>query len=318
MGITAYGCGLEEAVLFREVSERFGAVVTVTDAAVSSDTVDLVGGCRCISIGHKTPVTNSTLLHLSRAGVDYISSRSIGLNHIDLDYAKRVGICVQGVVYSPESVAEYTVMLMLMSLRHAKSVISRASAHDYRLSDVPGRELRDLTVGVVGTGRIGSGVIDRLRGFGCRILAHDGRPMPSVRHVPLDHLLQHSDIVTLHTPLSATTHHLLDRRRIGRMKRGACVVNTGRGGLLDTVALVHALERGALGGAALDVLEDEDGIFYADYRDRPLGNSLLLRLERLPNVLITPHTAFYTDHALRETVENSIASCMRFEERRHV
>jgi D-specific alpha-keto acid dehydrogenase len=101
------------------------------------------------------------------------------------------------------------------------------------------------------------------------------------------------------------------------MKRGAYVVNTGRGGLLDTVALVHALERGALGGAALDVLEDEDGIFYADYRDRPLGNSLLLRLERLPNVLITPHTAFYTDRALRDTVENSIASCMRFEDRRH-
>jgi D-specific alpha-keto acid dehydrogenase len=204
-----------------------------------------------------------------------------------------------------------------MALRNAKSVICRASAHDFRLNDVRGRELRDLTVGVVGAGRIGSAVIERLRGFGCRILAHDTRPTGRAHHVPLDELLHRSDIVTLHTPLTATTHHLLDRDRIERMKHGAYVVNTGRGALIDTEALVSALERGVLGGAALDVLEGEDGIFYADCSDKPLLNNLLLRLERLPNVLISPHTAFYTDHALRDAVENSIANCLRFESRRH-
>jgi D-specific alpha-keto acid dehydrogenase len=317
LGITAYGCGPDEAVLFRELAVRLGIVPTLTEAAVSTATVDLARGNGCISVGHKTPVSDSTLVQLSRAGVRYISTRSIGLNHIDVDVAKSVGIAVEGVSYSPDSVADYTLMLMLMAVRHMKSVIVRAGVHDYRLNDVRGRELRDLTVGVVGTGRIGSAVIDRLRGFGCRILAHDPRPTTCAPHVALDELLHHSDIVTLHAPLTAATHHLLDSDRIGRMKHGAHLVNTGRGALLDTEALLRALERGDLGGAALDVLEGEDGIFYADRSHAPPENALLLRLERLPNVVISPHTAFYTDHALRDIVENSVANCMRFESRRH-
>ena len=316
MGITAYGCGRAEAALFRTVAARFGATVTITDEAVSASTVDLARGNRCISVGHKTKVSTTTLLQLSRAGVAYISTRSIGLNHIDVDYARDVGISVEAVEYSPDSVADYTLMLILMALRHAKAVVTRASAHDFRLNDVRGRELRDLTVGVVGTGRIGSAVVDRLRGFGCRILAHDTSPTTGASYVPLDALVRRSDVVTLHTPLTAATRHLLDRDRIGRMKHGAYVVNTGRGALLDTEALVQAVERGHLGGAALDVLDGEDGIFYADCRDRPLDHPLLLRLERLPNVLISPHTAFYTDHALRDAVENSVVGCLRFETRR--
>jgi D-specific alpha-keto acid dehydrogenase len=308
-----YGCGEDEAVLFREVGPRLGVAVAVSAAAVSTDTVDLVRGARCISVGHKTPVSNRTLSLLSRAGVAYISTRSTGLNHIDVDFAHSVGITVEPVAYSPDSVADYALMLMLMALRHAKSVFGRASAHDYRLEHVRGRELRDLTVGVVGTGRIGSAVIERLRGFGCRILAHDIRSEASAHHVDLDHLVDESDVITLHTPLNASTHHLLDRRRIERMKPGAYVVNTGRGALLDTEALVAALESNALGGAALDVLEGEDGIFYADSSDGHLPNPHLLRLQRLPNVLISPHTAFYTDHALVDTVESSIVNCLRFE-----
>ncbi|HEY8583404.1 MAG TPA: NAD(P)-dependent oxidoreductase, partial [Capillimicrobium sp.] len=119
--------------------------------------------------------------------------------------------------------------------------------------------------------------------------------------------------VTLHTPLSAQTHHLLDRRRIRQLRPGAVVINTGRGALLDTEALVGALERGRLGGAALDVVEGEEGIFYADCRDRPVGGTLLGRLQEMPNVIVTPHTAYYTDHALRDTVENSIVNCLRHE-----
>jgi D-specific alpha-keto acid dehydrogenase len=180
--------------------------------------------------------------------------------------------------------------------------------HDYRLHEVRGKELRDLTVGVVGTGRIGTAVVDRLRGFGCRTLAHDSRLT-----LDLDELLRLSDIVTLHAPLTPDTHHLLDRRRIERMRHGAFVINTGRGPLLDTEALVTALESGRLGGAALDVVEGEEGIFYADRRDRPIDNKTLLRLHELPNVLISPHTAYYTDHALRDTVENSLTNCLAFE-----
>ena len=292
-----------------------GVVPTITEAAVSDGNIGLALGNRCISIGHKTQVANSTLLALSEAGVTYISTRSVGYNHIDVNYAESVGVSVETVAYSPDSVADYTLMLMLMAVRHAKSVIRRADVHDYRLNGVRGKELRDLTIGVIGTGRIGAAVMDRLRGFGCRMLAHDKRPRTAAEYLPLDELLQQSDVVTLHTPLNAETHHLLDRRRIEQMKHGAFIINTGRGSLLDTEALVPALESGRVGGAALDVLEGEEGIFYADCRSKPLEGTPLLRLQGLPNVIISPHTAYYTDHALHDTVENSITNCLKFERR---
>ncbi len=313
MGITIYGCGQDEAVLFRELAPRCGVIPTITEAAVSDVNIDLAFGNRCISVGHKTPITNPTLRALSQAGVAYISTRSIGFDHIDVEYAESVGISVGNVAYSPDSVADYTVMLMLMAVRNAKTTLRRADVHDYRLNDIRGKELRDLTIGVIGTGRIGAAVLDRLWGFGCLVMAYDSQPKTSAVYVPLDELLQLSDIVTLHTPLNADTHHLLDGRRIAQMKHGAFVINTGRGSLIDTEALIPALESGRLGGAALDVLEGEEGIFYADCRNKRIEDRPLARLQRLPNVLISPHTAYYTDHALSDTIENSLLNCLNFE-----
>src|SRR6266568_3400541 len=314
-GITIYGCGQDEAVLFREMAPRFGVMPIITEAAVSEANIELGFGNRCISVGHKTQVTNSTLLALSQGGVTYICTRSIGYNHINVEYAESVGISIGNVAYSPDSVADYTLMLMLIAVRNAKSIIRRADIHDYRLNDVRGKELRDLTIGVIGTGRIGTAVVDRLRGFGCRILAYGRRPENAADYVSLDKLLQLSDIVTLHTPLNADTHHLLNRQRVEQMKHGAFIINTGRGSLLDTEALIPALESGRLGGAALDVLEGEEGIFYADCRNKAIESKSLLRLQELPNVLISPHTAYYTDHALSDMVENSIINCLKFESR---
>ena len=315
MGITVYGCAPDEAALFRELAPRFGVSLTVTQEPASEATSELARGNRCVSVGHRARVTDATLRALHRAGVGYVSTRSIGYNHIDVTYAESLGMSVGNVAYSPDSVADYTLMLMLMAVRHAKSTIRRADVHDYRLNDVRGRELRDLTIGVVGTGRIGAAVLGRLRGFGYHILAYDQHPKAPADYVPLDELLRRSDIVTLHTPLNADTHHLLNRRRIDQMRPGAFIINTGRGSLVDTEALLAALEDGRLGGAALDVLEGEEGIFYADCRDRPIESKTLLRLQELPNVIITPHTAYYTDHALSDTVENTIINCLRFENR---
>jgi D-specific alpha-keto acid dehydrogenase len=165
-------------------------------------------------------------------------------------------------------------------------------------------------VGVVGTGRIGAAVIGRLRGFGCRVLAHDVRPKTDSPYVSLDELLERSDVVTLHAPLTPATHHLLDRERIARMKAGAFVVNTGRGPLIDTQALLDAVDDGRLGGAALDVLEGEEGSFYVDHRDSPARSAVLERLRGMPHVTVSPHTAFYTDHALRDMVEASLRNCV--------
>ncbi len=203
--ITVYGCERDETAVFGEIAPRFGVTAAITEAAVSEGNAQLARGSRCVSVSHKTRVTNSTLLALSQAGVAYVSTRSIGYDHIDVEYAESVGIRVGNVAYSPDSVADFTLMLMLMAVRNAKSIVRRTDSHDYRLHDVRGKELRDLTVGVVGTGRIGVAVIDRLRGFGCRTLAYDNRPEMSARYVPLDDLLEQSDIVTLHTPLTADT-----------------------------------------------------------------------------------------------------------------
>src|SRR5215211_2028443 len=146
MGITIYGCGQDEAALFREMAPRFGVVPTITEAAISDANIALAFGNRCISVGHKTRVTNPTLLALSRAGVEYISTRSIGYNHIDMKYAESVKLTVGNIAYSPDSVADYTLMLMLMAVRNAKSIIRRADTHDFRLNEVRGKELRDMTI----------------------------------------------------------------------------------------------------------------------------------------------------------------------------
>ncbi|HET6740013.1 MAG TPA: D-isomer specific 2-hydroxyacid dehydrogenase family protein [Kribbella sp.] len=313
-GITIFGCAPEEAVLFEELAPLLGVELTLNPTPVTAENADLAVGNRCVSVDHKHRISNAALLALSSAGVRYLSTRSIGYNHLDVPYAESVGITVGNVAYSPDSVADYTLMLMLMAVRNAKAVLWRADLHDYRLSDVRGRDLRDLTVGVVGTGRIGAAVLDRLRGFGCQVVAFDKQPKTSAEYVQLDELLRRSDIVTLHTPLTSETHHLLDEHRIAQLRPGAFVVNTGRGGLVDTKALVAALERGDLGGAALDVLEGEEGIFYADHSNKPISD-LLLRLQALPNVLISPHTAYYTDRALRDMVENSLVNCLNFESR---
>lgn len=316
MGITIYGCGQDEAILFREMAPRLGIMPTITAAPVSETNINLAFENQCISVSHKTQITNATLRALHQAGVAYISTRSTGYNHIDRDFAQSVGISVANVMYSPDSVADYTLMLMLMLARDAKSTISRADIHDFRLNDVRGKELRDMTIGVIGTGRIGAAVMDRLQGFGCHIIAYDHRPKTSARYAPLDELLQQSDMVTLHTPLNADTNHLLNHQRIKQMKHGAFIINTGRGSLLDTEALIPALESGKLGGAALDVLEGEEGIFYADYRNKPIESKLLLRLQALPNVLITPHTAYYTGHALKDTIEHTLINCLKFVRRK--
>ncbi|RNM13719.1 NAD(P)-dependent oxidoreductase [Nocardioides pocheonensis] len=314
-GVTAYGCSEHEERLFRELAPRLGVRSTLTRSPLTAKNLALAAGNRCVSVSHRTPVRGSVLSALSRVGVEYVSTRSIGCNHVDLAVAESVGITVGTVSYSPGSVADYTLMLILMLVRDARSVVSRSAGHDYRLNDVPGRELGDLTVGVIGTGRIGSAVVSRLRGFGCRVLTHDSRPTRHGHPVPLEELLEGSDVVTLHAPLAPDTHHLLDRRRIARMKPGACVVNTGRGALLDTHALVRALEDGHLGGAALDVLEHEDEIFYEDHRGTRIENEVVRRLQAHPNVLLSPHTAYFTDRAVRDMVTNSLLSCLDFESR---
>nr|WP_084152013.1 NAD(P)-dependent oxidoreductase [Nocardioides halotolerans] len=310
--VTVFGCAPEEVALVEQLAPRLGVVATTTSSPLSEANAGLARGTRCVSVNHKTPVTGAMIEGLGRVGVRFVSTRSIGLDHVDLHAAERAGVRVEGIAYSPGSVADYTLMLTLMVLRHAKAAVCGAGRDPTH--EPPGRELGDLTVGVVGTGRIGLAVIERLRGFGCRVLTHDLRPADGHAHVPLDDLLRRSDVVTLHVPLMDATHHLLDRRRIALLRPGAVLVNTGRGALVDTAALLAALVAGRLGGAALDVVEDEAEDGAGDKAGDKAGERLR-RLDALPNVLVTPHTAYRTDRAVRDMVQNSLRACVSFERR---
>lgn len=317
LGITVYGCEHDEAGLFDELCPRFGVVPTMTTDAVSETSVIVVPGNRCISVGHKSEISGPTLHVLRDVGVEYISTRSIGFDHIDLPAAEHLGITVENVVYAPDGVADYTLMLILMMIRDARGILGSAARHDFRLRPTRGKDLRDMTVGVLGAGHIGTAVARRLQGFGCRVLAHSKRrtAAAAAEFVPLDELLRESDIVTLHLPLDADTHHVIGPDELATMKSGAFLVNTGRGALVDTGALVVALESGQLGGAALDVLEGEEGIFYVDRTTGPIHRSLR-RLQQLPNVIVTPHTAYYTERALHDTVKRTLTNCLNFERSR--
>jgi D-specific alpha-keto acid dehydrogenase len=318
LGLTVYGCEPDEADLFDELCPRFGVVPTITTDAVSEADVISVAGNRCISVGHKSEISERKLRALKEAGVEYISTRSIGFDHIDLRAADNLGITVENVVYAPDGVADYTLMLILMAIRNATAILSSAVKHDFRLSASRGKDLRDMTVGVLGVGHIGTAVIGRLQGFGCRVLAcsTDRTAAAAAHFVSLDDLLPESDVVTLHLPLNANTHHVIGRKEIAMMKQGAFLINTGRGALVDTGALIMALERGHLGGAALDVLEGEEGIFYVDRTTRPVDNPFLLSLLQLPNTIVTPHTAYYTERTLYDTVERTLINCLSFERSR--
>lgn len=313
MKITVFDCEDDEAGLFRELSPHFQIEPVTTKLPAAEHNSDPDFGNRCISVGHRSRITGSDLLSLQKAGVEYICTRSIGYDHIDTDAAGQLGITVTNVAYPPDGVADYTLMLMLMAVRGAKSTILRAEHADFRLNPDRGKELCDMTVGIVGAGRIGQAVQQRLKGFGCRILICD--PNCSAGGVPLHKLLKESDLVTLHVPLHPETYHMIGREQLFAMKQDAFLINTGRGALVDTRELIGALENGCLGGAALDVLEDEQGIFYSDCSHKPIGNPFLSKLQQMPNVIVTPHTAYYTTRILHDTVFRTLQNCLDFERR---
>jgi D-lactate dehydrogenase len=219
-------------------------------------------------------------------------------------------------------------MLILMAVRRVKNIARLACAGDFSLRrSVQGRNLRNLTVGVAGTGRIGKRVIKHLSAFDCPILAYSHRRSTEnsgieedevrryARYVGWDELLRASDIISLHLHPAPETFHIINKDSIALMKDGAILVNTARGGLVDSEALIEAVETGKIGGAALDVHEDELNLYYKDLRGQPLANRPLAVLRSFPNVIVTPHTAFYTDQTVSDMVEHTIRNCLREEER---
>ncbi|MBI2518209.1 MAG: 2-hydroxyacid dehydrogenase [Opitutae bacterium] len=255
------------------------------------------------------------LAQLRAAGVKLVALRCAGFNNVDLAAAKELGIAVTRVpAYSPHAVAEHTVALLLTLNRRIHRAHSRVRELNFSLNGLVGFDLHGKAAGIVGTGRIGRLTAEILRGFGMRVLAYDVQPdtawaaAHSVTYAPLDRLFAESDVLSLHTPLTPQTQRLINATTLGQMKRGVYLVNTSRGKLIDTAALIHALKSGQVGGVALDVYEEEEGIFFEDHSGGMLQDDTLSRLLTFPNVLITSHQAFLTREALTEiarvTIEN--------------
>lgn len=315
MKIGVYSERKDERDFFNQAASACGAELVMCGAVPDLSNYQNAAGCRAISV-ITTPIPAQLLDAFYSAGVRFISTRTVGYDHIDVAHAREIGMHIGNVSYSPDSVADYAVMMILIAIRKLKAIVIRAQGQDFSLGGVRGRELRDLTVGVIGTGRIGASVVRRLAGFGCKILANDLYENESVRafaeYVPLEKLLSECDVITLHMPATPENYHMINRDSLRAMKPGACIVNTARGSLIDTQDLITALEEGIVGAAALDVVENEAGLYYNDLKCENLKNRELAILRSFPNTFVTPHTAFYTEHAVRDMVEFSVRSCAAF------
>lgn len=316
MKIGAYSFREDEKEYFEKFAETYGVEIEMIDDNPVLETVERAAGCQCISIITNTFITKEMLDRYKELGVRFISTRTVGFEHIDMEYAKHIGIGVDNVSYTSGSVAEYTIMLMLMVLRNTKTMDIRSKGQDYAISKIRGRLISDLTVGIVGTGRIGARVAELLTGFGCRILAYDLEQKNSlagiVEYVDADTLYRESDILTLHMPATDANLHMIDERVFGLMKHNAVLINTARGELVDTQAMIAAIESGKLGGAGLDLIEGDRLIYFRDLKGEVISHREMAILNFFPNVILFPHMAFYTDHSVSDMVENSIRSCVEF------
>lgn len=303
----------DEGKFFKKCSEELGVELGTCPDAPTLENIHLADGYEYITI--LTSVVDDALLEeMHKMGIKMISTRTIGYDHIHCAKAKELGIKVSNVTYSPNGVADYAIMLMLMAARHMKRIIERANIQDYSLPGIEGREFARMAVGVIGTGRIGRTVIRHLSGFGCRILAHDIYENDEVRqyaeYVSLDELYAQADVITLHMPITEDNFHMINAETIAKMKEDVILVNTARGGLIDSQALITALENGRIGAAALDVVENEFDLYYYDLKSKRLKNRELAILRSFPNVLVTPHMAFYTDQDTHDMVYASLKSCV--------
>lgn len=311
--VTVYNCReFDEKEFFLRYAEEFGLELVYCPEAPNLENACLAKGSMCVNV-ITSKISRELLAAFRDNGVTYLTTRTIGYDHIDLEAAKEYGIKVGNAPYGPNGVADYTVMLILMSIRKMKRIIERTNIQDYTLKGIQGRELKDLTVGVIGTGRIGRTVIRNLSGFGCRILAYDLYEQEEVRqyaeYVTLEELLAGADVVTLHTPLTDDNYHLINEGSIAGMKDGAVIINTARGALIDSEALIAAIESGKIGAAGLDVVENEFGLYYYDHKSDILNNRELAILRGFPNVTISHHMAFYTDNYVETVVRDSLLSC---------
>jgi len=288
------------------------------DFRLSAETVATAAGASAVCVFVNDRLDRDCISRLADSGIRHVALRCAGFNNVDLAAAREAGLLVTRVpAYSPYAVAEHTVALVLTLNRRIHRAYNRVRELNFSLAGLVGFDLHGKICGIVGTGKIGRITAEIFRGFGMTVVAHD--PFPStdwaaahgVTYQPLPDVLAASDIVSLHLPLSPETHHLIDATTVGLMKPGAMLVNTSRGKLIDTTAVIDALKSGRLGGLAIDVYEEEEGVFFEDLSGTVLQDDELARLLTFPNVLITAHQAFLTREAVSEIARVTVTNLLR-------
>jgi D-lactate dehydrogenase len=302
-----------------EANAGSGHDLVFLESRLKPRTAKLADGFDAVCAFVNDDLSEPVLESLAQLGIKYIALRSAGFNHVDLAAAGRLGFTVARVpAYSPHAVAEHTVGIVLALNRQIHKAYTRVRDGNFALDGLLGFDLHGRTVGIIGTGKIGERVAVVMAGFGCRILAYDPYPNQvcvdvGVEYVDLETLFGQSDIVTLHTPLTPDTHHLINEESVAMMKDGVMIVNTSRGALVDTVAVIEGLKSGKVGYLGLDVYEEEGDLFFENLSDRIITDDVFSRLLTFPNVIITGHQGFFTREAITAIAETTIRNLTAFE-----
>ena len=305
---------------FDEQGEHRGVTFKYFETKLNEDTVDLANGFDGVCVFVNDTVNAEVIDRLYAMGVRIVALRCAGFNNVDMKHAYGKLHVFRVPAYSPYAVAEHAMALLLTSIRRIHKAYIRSRDFNFSLNNLTGFDLHGKTVGVIGTGRIGRVFIDICRGFGMNVLAYDKFPVSeldngkTVRYVTLDELLQNSDIISLHCPLTEETHHIIDKAALEHCKRGVVILNTSRGALVDAEALLAGIKSRKVGAACLDVYEEEADLFFEDNSGHILEDDTLARLISMPNVIVTSHQAFLTEEALENIAETTVNNLVQFEE----
>jgi D-lactate dehydrogenase len=322
MKVAVFSAKRYDRDLLVAANAQAGHELIFIDAPLDPSTAALCRGHGAACVFVNDVVDEAVLSELAAEGTGLVALRCTGFNNVDLKAAARLGIKVVRVTeYSPYSVAEHAVALILALNRKIHRAYNRTRDGNFELDGLLGSDLRGRTVGVIGTGRIGRVFAGIMRGFGCELLGHDRFPNPDFeriggRYVPVRELAARSDIVSLHCPLTPETHYLVDAEALALAKPGAILINTSRGGLVDTEAVIAALKSGQLGGLGIDVYEQESDLFFQDLSSDIIPDDVIQRLVSFPNVIVTGHQAFFTREAIGTICATTIDSITAYEEGR--